>query len=329
MAGKAFPSITVITPAYNEEACIRGCLDALTGQDYPRELLEIIVVDDHSTDRTREIALEYGVTVIDNGRRDIEYGKMLGLGMAGGELFCIIDADWMIRGKDWLRKMALPLMRDCKISAAVTCYYPHPDDPAINRYITMDPNQMDPIYSFFATHMEDTVTESREGYSLCEFILGKIPPVGATCLHRKDVLLPLISGYSRYADLDFLVLLVESGHSRFAYVPDAGIYHSHALSFGELCRKRLRNVRQCYLPRVGSRKYEWFSLSRKRDVARIVLWALYVHTIIPPLLVGIWKSLKHRDAAGLFEPLVCLGVTDVILYGFLSSRKGLRSVLSG
>ncbi len=52
------PEVSVIVPARNEEACLGACLQSLsiTQQGVP---LEIIVVDDHSTDRTREIASSF------------------------------------------------------------------------------------------------------------------------------------------------------------------------------------------------------------------------------------------------------------------------------
>jgi glycosyltransferase involved in cell wall biosynthesis len=60
------PAVSVIVPARNEEACLGACLDSLlaqTGVDF-----EIIVVDDQSTDRTREIAASRaGVRVIEAG----------------------------------------------------------------------------------------------------------------------------------------------------------------------------------------------------------------------------------------------------------------------
>src|SRR5271157_5720678 len=58
--------VSVIVPARNEEACLGACLESLvaqTGVDF-----EIIVVDDHSTDRTRELAASFaGVRIIDAG----------------------------------------------------------------------------------------------------------------------------------------------------------------------------------------------------------------------------------------------------------------------
>jgi glycosyltransferase involved in cell wall biosynthesis len=56
------PSVSVIVPARNEEACLGACLQSLVAQNSnPRNdlALEIIVVDDHSTDRTREIASSF------------------------------------------------------------------------------------------------------------------------------------------------------------------------------------------------------------------------------------------------------------------------------
>ena len=48
------PTVSVIIPARNEEACLGACLQSMLAQD--GVAFEIIVVDDHSTDRTREIA---------------------------------------------------------------------------------------------------------------------------------------------------------------------------------------------------------------------------------------------------------------------------------
>ncbi len=65
--------LTVIIPARNEEACLAACLASLVSQSDEVFLLgrdwELIVVDDHSTDRTAEIARVFtGVTVITAGK---------------------------------------------------------------------------------------------------------------------------------------------------------------------------------------------------------------------------------------------------------------------
>jgi chlorobactene glucosyltransferase len=53
------PKVTVIVPARDEERNIGACLEALEGQTYPRDRLEIVVVDDHSQDRTAAIVAAF------------------------------------------------------------------------------------------------------------------------------------------------------------------------------------------------------------------------------------------------------------------------------
>ena len=91
------PTISVIVPARNEEASLRDCLESLvaqTGVDF-----ELIVVDDHSTDRTREIASSFPtVRVIDAGPLPEGWtGKnnavATGARAARGEWLLFTDAD--------------------------------------------------------------------------------------------------------------------------------------------------------------------------------------------------------------------------------------------
>lgn len=67
------PAVSVIVPARNEEACLGACLQSLVAQHTSTNHLpfEIIVVDDHSTDRTREIAASFAEKVCDQEFRII------------------------------------------------------------------------------------------------------------------------------------------------------------------------------------------------------------------------------------------------------------------
>src|SRR5215470_16616857 len=62
------PSVAVIVAAYNEESSIERRLENLRALDYPRELLELVVTSDASTDRTDELAEAAGARVIRNPR---------------------------------------------------------------------------------------------------------------------------------------------------------------------------------------------------------------------------------------------------------------------
>jgi chlorobactene glucosyltransferase len=98
-----FPFISVIVPARNEEGNIRGCVQALLGQNYPA--FEVIVVDDRSTDNTPYILAEMQAEKRE-GRFLVVAGEELPPGWAGkphalvqgvkaarGDWLCFVDAD--------------------------------------------------------------------------------------------------------------------------------------------------------------------------------------------------------------------------------------------
>ena len=91
------PQISVIVPARNEEASLADCLQSLTAQT--GVTFEIIVVDDHSTDRTRAIAASFpGVRLIEAGPLPAGWtGKnnavIAGAQAARGEWLLFTDAD--------------------------------------------------------------------------------------------------------------------------------------------------------------------------------------------------------------------------------------------
>ena len=66
--------VTIAMPAYNEEHYIETCIASVQAQDYPRELIEILVADGRSTDKTRDILARMGmadprIRIIDNPDR--------------------------------------------------------------------------------------------------------------------------------------------------------------------------------------------------------------------------------------------------------------------
>jgi cellulose synthase/poly-beta-1,6-N-acetylglucosamine synthase-like glycosyltransferase len=55
----SYPSVAIAVPCFNEEKTIRGTLSSLLALDYPKDKLEIIVVDDGSSDSTLAIAQNF------------------------------------------------------------------------------------------------------------------------------------------------------------------------------------------------------------------------------------------------------------------------------
>ena len=89
--------ISVICPIYNEERYIGKCIDSVLEQDYSKEDMEVLFVDGMSTDRTREIVVEYAgrypfVRLLDNPGRIVPAALNIGIGAAKGEVIIRLDA---------------------------------------------------------------------------------------------------------------------------------------------------------------------------------------------------------------------------------------------
>ncbi|MEK6904016.1 MAG: glycosyltransferase [Nanoarchaeota archaeon] len=109
----ANPLVSMIIAAYNEEKHVGKCLTSLSNQSY--KPIEIILVDDGSSDRTVEIAREIAkknksIKVIEQGRRGMAQGWNNAFKRSKGKVICLFGAD-MIAGKDFIRKMIQPILK--------------------------------------------------------------------------------------------------------------------------------------------------------------------------------------------------------------------------
>lgn len=100
-----YPSVTVAVPCWNEEKTLAATLDSLLLLDYPKDKLQIIVVDDGSKDRTYSIAKEYeskfpnqikALTKVNGGKHT---AVNLALSESKADLFGCLDADSFVDTK--------------------------------------------------------------------------------------------------------------------------------------------------------------------------------------------------------------------------------------
>lgn len=86
--------ITLVIPTKNEEKHIGNCLKSIFAQDYPRKLLQVIVIDNDSTDKTLEIARKLGAQVVSTTMRNEEIKRSYAIkNLAKGEIIGMVDAD--------------------------------------------------------------------------------------------------------------------------------------------------------------------------------------------------------------------------------------------
>ncbi|WP_010476930.1 glycosyltransferase [Thermococcus zilligii] len=91
---RLYPKVSIVVPAYNEGMNIERLLESIYYQDYPFNLVEVIVVDDGSLDATAEIASSWGAKVISH---ETNLGKARsledGIKAATGDVIVTMDAD--------------------------------------------------------------------------------------------------------------------------------------------------------------------------------------------------------------------------------------------
>ncbi len=109
--------ISVIIPAYNIEKLLPKCVESVVGQDYPSDLLQIIVVDDGSTDSTGkiadELALNYkNVTSLHKKNGGSSSARNFGLKKACGEYVGFVDSDDFISPQMYSTMMEAALRND-------------------------------------------------------------------------------------------------------------------------------------------------------------------------------------------------------------------------
>ncbi len=319
------PSISIVISTYNEEKHIATCLESIFKQDYPRKLLEVFVVDNYSTDQTVVIAKHYPVIVVMNKIKNNHVSKMIAFRRAKGELFYYMDADLAFVFNDYLKKLVHPLLDDPRIVGASGKVVQASQDTSLNRFLTYELHQRDPVLAYFSPSITSTFMAKKSGYYLCKYELNNIPPVGRCLFWRNKLLETPIAKAEKFLDLDNIVFLVKSGFPYYAFVPQAQEYHWHVESLRSLIYKRLRNITHNFLPHYETREYTWFNLKNKRDLIKIAYWIIYAHLIIPAFIRGCIKAIRHKDLyCVLYEPLLTLLLTDVTLYGFVTSKRGLQ-----
>lgn len=105
-SGNPSVSVSVIVACHNEEQNLKNLLNSLSLQDYPHDFLEVIIVNDNSTDKTFEIASQFtgiqNIRIINNSGAGKKSAIRTGVSVSNAELIITTDADCSM-GKNWIK----------------------------------------------------------------------------------------------------------------------------------------------------------------------------------------------------------------------------------
>jgi cellulose synthase/poly-beta-1,6-N-acetylglucosamine synthase-like glycosyltransferase len=234
--------VSIIIPARNEEENILNCLKDIKNQDYPSDLIEIVVVDDHSTDQTSGKVLDFAASnpfmnlrlvpasFSGNDQAFKKHSIMSGIEVTSGELIITTDAD--TRSKPgW-------------ISSVVNFYEQEHPEMIIGPVAFHDARSVFEKLQLieFSGLMAATAGSCKSGFPLmCNG--ANLAFTRKAWLETKD-----LSGDLKYPSGDDLFLMMKirkkygPGSVKYLYCKEGIISTSPKRSFNEFIRQRLRWV---------------------------------------------------------------------------------------
>ncbi len=296
------PKISVIVPAYNEERNLERCVLSVINADYPKNKIEIIIVDDGSTDRTYEIAkkLERKYPKIIKVYKKKNSGKAdsvnKGIEKAAGEIIATLDADSYITPKA-IEKM-LPYFKEERVMAVTAAV------KAGNREGILEKLQaVEYIYTLF----------SRKVMEIIEAIY--VTP-GPFSMFRAE-LFREIGGFDRNNILEDqeMAMRIQSYNYKIRSSLDADVYTEVPKTFGSLLKQRIRwhrgGLRNSY-------KYLHLISPKYGDMGLIVLpiGFLSVLAIFAVFFILIYMRLYSMPAP-ITEHFLLLALTPGVIIGFM------------
>jgi mycofactocin system glycosyltransferase len=111
------PEVSIVIPVMNRADELRRCLTSLARLTYPQEKLQIIVVDDGSSDDSPLVAREFGALLVPSGGvgRGPAAARNVGAAVANGEFLAFIDSDCSA-SPEWLCQL-IPAFNDSAMAA--------------------------------------------------------------------------------------------------------------------------------------------------------------------------------------------------------------------
>lgn len=211
------PEASVIVPAYNAAATIGACLHALLAQTVDRDLYEIIVVDDGSTDETGSVARRYPIRVLQQANAGAAAARNAGADVAQGELLLFTDAD-CAPAPDWVAQITSPLASDPDVDVTRGAYRTQ-QRALVARFVQLE---YEIRYARLARHPSiDFVDTYSAAYRRRVFEeTGGFDP-----------------RYRRLEDQEFSFRLAREGY-RMVFSPDAIVFHRHARSVAEYWKRK-------------------------------------------------------------------------------------------
>lgn len=304
------PFISVVVPAYNSEKTIKKCIDSLLSIEYPN--YEIIIVDDGSIDRTREILSKYidRIKIIESQHFGPSKCRNIAAKQAKGELVAFTDSDCIVE-KNWLKELVEGFINNKIVGVGGIQLSPE-DETNFGKNV----QAFFELTGFLGGYIKFSSSEK----------LKEVPHnPSCNAIYRKSAFLN-IGGFDENLwpceDVDLDYRLNKAGFI-FMYNPKAIVYHYRPQSLKALLKMMLRYG---YVQGVLTKRYGIFR--RIQFIALFLLILIILIFMNPlwsiiPMLFFIYALLRIKNLNKVLFVFI-LGVLSSISWIF-GSLRGLLS----
>lgn len=253
-------SVSVIIPAYNNGRFIKSALESVFNQNYTEELLEVIVVDDGSTDNTREILKKYmdKIIYVYQENKGIASARNTGISYAKGEIITFLDSDDI-----WHEDRLLRVIEKFNERQDIEIVY-HPFELINSDGFTTCKN-------FYKTL---GYKEGISGWVTNDIFSGQIFCGGSSFVFKRNVIekiYPVSEDIKR--GIDYYITAMSSCYASAEYVPDVlGKYRLHSNNISLLAGQN--DYRKLAIVNKD------FALMRQRVIERILSMGILINKSI-------------------------------------------------
>lgn len=338
-----YPLVSIIIATYNSAKILDKPLKAIVKQSYPREALEILIIDGGSSDSTIDIAAHYGCRVLSNPKTDPVNAKIIGMKHAKGQYMITIDHDEVLSNPNSIenRVKALRAHPECKV--AFTSGYRCPNGYAgLNEYISEfgDPFSLfyyrfSGSYNHFINSMQHSAQTLSDDANCIVLDFGNNHPRAILELICFGVMIDL-NYFKQIFDINressaiahlFHMMLIH-GESKVIVSKNDPLDHYSSDSLKKYLPKlKWRIVNNVHYPEHAAQGFNGRVEMSHTSVIRKYLFVPYTISTMCPILDGIYLSLTRHNTAFMLHPILCWYVTCYIGYQYVRKFLALTPAL--
>jgi len=306
-----YPSCSILIPAHNEEKVIAATIESMLKLEYPKDKLQIIVINDGSKDATKSIIEQYAmkdtrVQLFDIPKGEGGKGKSrtlnLGIKQAKGDVIAIYDAD-NTPDKDSLRYLVAQLLLHKELGAVIGKFRTvNKNASLLTRFINIETLSFQSMLQAGRWQMHGISTLPGTNFVMWHHIIKRL------------------SGWDEEAlteDSELSIRIYEEGY-KIKFIPYAITYEQEPQQWGTWIKQRMRWVRgNNYVVKKFWKEIPHFKSKRMAFDLLYTLslyYIFFVAVVFSDLLFLV--SLFQLVAISLPGPYTFVWVTSLILFLF-------------